>query len=477
MEVEEEQRETTTNKVMCLLTDPEGTPLGAPVYLPQNAGPQQLQQMVNKLLNNEEKLPYAFYVSDQELLVPLGTYLEKNKVSVEKVLSIIYQPQAVFRIRSVNRCSATIAGHTEAVLSVAFSPDGQHLASGSGDTTVRLWDLNTQTPQFTCTGHRNWVLCIAWSPDGKHLVSGSKAGELQCWDPQTGKPSGNPLMGHKKWITGISWEPVHLNAPCRRFVSASKDGDARIWDISLKKCVICLSGHTLAVTCVKWGGDGVIYTGSQDCTIKVWETTQGKLIKELKGHGHWINSLALSTEYVLRTGAFDHTGKKYSSPEEMKRVALERYNKMKGNGPERLVSGSDDFTMFLWEPFVSKHPKTRMTGHQQLVNHVYFSPDGQWVASASFDKSVKLWNGATGQFIAAFRGHVGPVYQISWSADSRLLLSGSKDSTLKVWDIRTRKLKQDLPGHADEVYAVDWSPDGEKVASGGKDRVLKLWMG
>ena len=68
------------------------------------------------------------------------------------------------------------------------------------------------------------------------------------------------FQGHKKWITGISWEPVHLQAPCRRFVSSSKDGDARIWDISLRKCVICLAGHTLAVTCVKWGGDGMIYT-------------------------------------------------------------------------------------------------------------------------------------------------------------------------------------------------------------------------
>ncbi|KMZ76365.1 hypothetical protein ZOSMA_103G00710 [Zostera marina] len=476
MEVDTKIVMSSGKGVECLLTDSEGEPLGTKLYLPENTGPLQLQQTVNTLLKNEEKLPYAFYIADQELVEQIGSYLEKNKVSVEKVLKIVYQPQAIFRISPVNRCSATIAGHNEAVLSVVFSPDGRHLASGSGDTTVRLWDLNTQTPMFTCTGHKNWVLYLAWSPDCKHLVSGSKSGELITWDPLTGKPSGSPLTGHKKWITGISWEPAHLQAPCRRFVSSSKDGDARIWDVSSRKCVISLTGHTLAITCVKWGGDGMIYTGSQDCTIKVWETTQGKLIRELKGHGHWVNSLALSTEYTLRTGAFDHTRKQFSSAEEMKEAALDRYNKMKGNAPERLVSGSDDFTMFLWEPSVSKHPKTRLTGHQQLVNHVYFSPDGQWIASASFDKSVKLWNGNTGKFITSFRGHVGHVYQISWSADSRLLLSGSKDSTLKIWDIRTRKLKQDLPGHADEVFAVDWSPDGEKVASGGRDRVLKLWM-
>ena len=90
-----------------------------------------------------------------------------------------------------------------------------------------------------------------------------------------------------------------------------------------------------------------------------------------------------------------------------------------------------------------------MTGHQQPVSHVQFSPDGRYLISGSFDKSIKLWDGYNGDFLCTFRGHVGPVYQIAWSSDCRYLVSASKDSTLKLWDIKTRKLMKDLPGHAD----------------------------
>ena len=98
---------------------------------------------------------------------------------------------------------------------------------------------------------------------------------------------------------------------------------------------------------------------------------------------------------------------------------------------------------------------------------------------SSFDKSVRLWNGKTGKFLARLLGHVQEVYQLAWSADSRILVSGSADSTLKLWGSNKDKgcwaLKGDLPGHGDEVYTVDWSPDGQRVVSGGKDKVLRIW--
>ncbi|XP_073875113.1 notchless protein homolog 1 isoform X2 [Macaca fascicularis] len=271
------------------------------------------------------------------------------------------------------------------------------------------------------------------------------------------------------------------NPECRYVASSSKDGSVRIWDTTAGRCERILTGHTQSVTCLRWGGDGLLYSASQDRTIKVWRAHDGVLCRTLQGHGHWVNTMALSTDYALRTGAFEPAEASVNaqdlqgSLQELKERALSRYNLVRGHSPERLVSGSDDFTLFLWSPAEDKKPLTRMTGHQALINQVLFSPDSRIVASASFDKSIKLWDGRTGKYLGSLRGHVAAVYQIAWSADSRLLVSGSSDSTLKVWDVKAQKLAMDLPGHADEVYAVDWSPDGQRVASGGKDKCLRIW--
>lgn len=168
-------------------------------------------------------------------------------------------------------------------------------------------------------GHKNWVLCIAWSPDGKCLISACKNGVIMSWNPKDGSKYGPVMSAHKQWVTALTWEPYHLNSNCRRlvlqlwgedehvvstiiermfyfrFASSGKDGSVRIWDVILGQCLRVLTSHTHSVTCLKWGGTGLLYSGSQDRTIKVWRADDVSCI-----HGGLLNS-NFYTMYLLLT--------------------------------------------------------------------------------------------------------------------------------------------------------------------------------
>lgn len=473
-----------------------GEAIGPPVYVPlAHASVKNLQQLVNSLKGHEEddRLPYQFFYGDQALgdaADVYGSLMQKGTAtSGEEILDLQVAPQAVFRVRAVSQCSAAISGHGAPILTAAFSPGSSaRFASGGGDNTARLWDCETGTPISTLKGHTSWVLAISYAPDDNVIATGSMDNTVRLWDSKTGKPLGTPLKGHTKWVTALAWQPYHLQEPGRSLLaSSSKDCTVRVWDTTSRRADIVLSGHKGSVSCVRWGGTGFIYTSSHDKMIKVWNSADGTLHATLSAHAHWVNHLALSTDFVLRTGPFDHERGTASSgsvaalsdAEKRQRAKL-RFDKaatINNALVERLVSASDDLTIHLWDPLHSTKPIARLVGHQKQVNHVTFSPNGLFVASAGFDNHVKLWSAVDGKFIATLRGHVGPVYQCCFSADSRLLVSASRDTTLKVWDVRTAKLKEDLPGHKDEVYAVDWSPDGQRVGSGGKDKQVRIWRG
>ena len=469
------------------------TPQGPTVSISlSDLTPSNLSLLLNNLLGHNDitsRLPYRFYN-------PLGgegefsqeaifRAIQAEKVSTELTLEIPCRAEAVFRVQPVTRCSASISGHGESVLTSAFSPaTSTRLATGSGDNMARIWDCETGTPLHTLKGHSGWVLAVAWSPDGGMLATGSMDSSVRLWDPATGQALGGALKGHAKWITSLSWEPYHLRAQGRpRFASASRDFTVRVWDAVSKHTDFALTGHTGCVSCVKWGGKGWVYTASHDRTVKIWDatgTSKGTLIHTFTAHAHWVNHLALSTDFALRTGYHDHKSSKEvpAGVEGKRQKAQDRYNAVLASSPdgsERLVTASDDCTIYLWSPSTTTKPLHRLHGHQKQVNHVVFSPTGHLIASAGFDNHVKLWSAASGAFLHTLRGHVGPVYQVAFSADGRLLVSASKDTTLKVWDTRTGKLGEDLPGHKDEVFTVDWSPDGDRVGSGGQDKAVRIW--
>ncbi|UVC54500.1 hypothetical protein MACJ_004050 [Theileria orientalis] len=501
--------DSSDSEVIIQLRDVNNVFLGSSTTVPINLSKDQIEQLLKALLKTEanydddvDNNKYSFILENSEEIKTTledALNLSTKEFSGELVFKITYIPISIYSIRPVTRCSSSLQGHTESVLCLEFSPDGAYLASGSGDTTVRIWDLSTQTPIKTFTGHKNWVMSISWSPDGNTLSSGGMDNNVIIWDPKTG--SNTVLNGHTKAVTTLAWQPLHNMNNTDNYpylASGSMDFTVRIWSVKSYTCIRTLSGHTRGISQVLWSADheNRIFSSSRDTLIKVWEASTGALIKDLKGHAHWINTLTSNTSRLIKSGPYSpenfESGKtKFESMEAMISESKNIYQRFKQeSGQERLLSGSDDNTMFIWLPNSDTNkPLHRLTGHQQLINHVSFSANGRYFASASFDKSIRIWCGITGKYLKTLRGHIGRVYRIAWSCRGNYLVSASSDSTLKLWDAETGKLKYDLPGHSDEIYTLDWSNCGKTVASGtikinkvetskcvgGKDRLVKLW--
>ena len=477
------------------------------ITLPTQITLVDLNKLINEKLlkNKEEPQLYQFYINDIQIKNNLVETLKKIKdFSSENVYKIVYCPESLFRVKPLTRGGTVLEGHSDSILTVQFSPDGNLLCSGGGDTILRFWDMNTDTPidinkkenededESNIQIHNAWILNITFSPDGSLLITGDVDGYFGIWDPIKYIPKiSKATKAHKKWITSISFKPLHLykENEIMKFISTGKDGFLKMWNATTGKIIISTLAHEQSITKTIWSGENIIYTCSEDQTVKIFDENLSH-IKTLHGHSHWINTMALNTEYILRTGCYDYENIKGNDyllfSEKIKKLnyeqkishALNRYNKFKQkiNSSEKLVTGSDDNTLILWDQKISNKPLIRMVGHQGIVNDVKFSPNAFYLASASFDKCIKIWNANTGTFLFNLRGHVGPVYQLAWSPNSKMLLSCSKDSTLQCWNIQTKKAMHNLPGHADEIYTVDWAPNGIKAASGSKDQRVRIWV-
>ena len=144
-----------------------------------------------------------------------------------------------------------------------------------------------------------------------------------------------------------------------------------------------------------------------------------------------------------------------------------------------LASGSDDFTIRLWDAVTGQHYRTltggrTLTGHS-LVHSVAFSPDGRTLASGSEDVTILLWDVVTGTHKGTLTGHTSYVSSVTFSPDGRTIASGSEDETIRLWEAVTGINKRTLTGHTFGVSSVAFSPDGRTLASGSEDGTVLLW--
>lgn len=333
---------------------------------------------------------------------------------------------------SMAGCSTVLSGHTDMINCVMVVGEDT-VATGSADSTLRLWSISEAKELAKLDGHTGAINCIAYSSAERVLISGSS------------------------------------------------DSTIRLWSVPDGKHLVTLKGHSDEVSCLAVSPDGrLLASGSLDNGIRLWVLPEGRELKEMKEHQGSVWSLAFSPDgKILASGGGlnDHTLKLWSVPDGSSLKTLEGHKGLVrtiifSESGRSVISGSGDNTVRVWDTHTGVEQKV-LKAHKGLVHSLLFLPGGR-LLTASVDNSARVWS-EDGKELKKLDRHKGRITAVVVEPAARALASSSWDNTVRVWDLDSGAELKVLEGHTNWVTSLAVTSDGHTLISGSRDNTLRFW--
>ena len=376
-----------------------------------------------------------------------------ESLTLRSPLSRTKHRQAIKRLKPSWVCSAVLGkvsqsewplfthlfkGHTNAILNVAYSPDGSYFATSGRDATARLWDATDGSCLALFQGHTATIPSVSFSKDGKLLATASEDGTARLWDLASGGCV-SILRGHDGPVGSVSLSPNGIHAATVAG-HGGRDYTARLYDITSGECIFVIED-------------------AYQCS-SIFFSFDGKLLGASCGHSHvarvW-DMTSLPIQCVSTLQHYCYVNHACFSPDGTK-----------------LASAGSNWVTKIWDVPTSECI-LEMRGHTENVVCVSFAPDGKLLASGSWDTTVRLWDTSSAECISLLEGHTGYLASLSFSPCGRRLATGSFDMRVLQWDLTHLGQHAAMEGHTGEVTSLFFSPCGSKLVTGSHDSKAKLW--
>lgn len=338
--------------------------------------------------------------------------------------------------------------------SVAVSPDGKTLLTGSNDRTAFLFDLRTgrqirkfKSDRNSCT---SCSINARFSPSGEEIVAGNMD-SVFVWDAGDAEVIRSMQTERGGW--GAAWFSHD-----GKYIASTRYGDCHIWEASSGKEIAVLEGHLKNISDIRFHPSrNLLITGSEDRTAKIWRVPSGKEAVTLRGYLNDVDERILSDGYMYW-------------------VAFMNEIKLSPDGKYAAIGKMGNLAR-LYDFYTGK-PVQVFRGHEGIVISLDFSDDGKYLATGAADGTARIWDVESGKMLVSLPERTAniPCFSVDFSPDGKLLATGSWDGMVRIWEVETGRLIQRIRAHGDvSPYTVQFSHSGLYVISGGLDRKLKMF--